>query len=253
MSVSPVLNSAPGRAASMAASATPQARATSGTAKNAASAQAYASASATSGSGINDVTDNFMTLLIAQMQNQDPTNPLSNNELTSQLAQLNTASGIQDLNKTLNGVAGLVSGVQQMSAVEWIGRHVFIEGETTVSTLEEGNKEFAFAVNNDVDKVTVTLTDSEGNAYTAQIKEAKAGVNKYTLDDLTDFQPSDPREMEDKSFKVSYSASNEDGSVPDITSLKKAKVESVVFSTAGAILQLGLDGTTQIDYVYGIE
>ena len=44
-----------------------------------------------------DLSNSFLTLLVAQLKNQDPTNPLQNNELTSQLAQINTVSGIEKL------------------------------------------------------------------------------------------------------------------------------------------------------------
>ena len=47
------------------------------------------------------MSDRFMTLLVTQMQNQDPLNPLDNAELTSQLAQINTVKGIDSLNSTL--------------------------------------------------------------------------------------------------------------------------------------------------------
>jgi flagellar basal-body rod modification protein FlgD len=38
---------------------------------------------------------------VAQLKNQDPTNPMQNNELTTQLAQISTVSGIEKLNTTL--------------------------------------------------------------------------------------------------------------------------------------------------------
>ncbi|MFV9997828.1 MAG: flagellar hook capping FlgD N-terminal domain-containing protein [Arsenophonus endosymbiont of Dermacentor nuttalli] len=37
-----------------------------------------------------DIQNNFLTLLLTQMKNQDPTNPMQNNKLTSQLVQINT-------------------------------------------------------------------------------------------------------------------------------------------------------------------
>ena len=50
-----------------------------------------------------ELRESFMTLLITQLQNQDPLNPMENSEMTSQLAQINTVSGIEELNATLNG------------------------------------------------------------------------------------------------------------------------------------------------------
>ena len=58
--------------------------------------------------------DRFLKLLVTQMQNQDPLNPMDNAEVTSQMAQINTVSGIDKLNKT---VAGLNSQLVQLQAL----------------------------------------------------------------------------------------------------------------------------------------
>ncbi|RZN44862.1 MULTISPECIES: flagellar hook assembly protein FlgD [unclassified Escherichia] len=216
-------------------------------------ATSNSAASATNGSSAEDIMNNFMQLLVAQMQNQDPTNPMDNNQLTTQLAQFNTAAGVQQLNGTVNSVGMLVTSMQQMNAAEWVGRQVLVEGDTTVSTAQGGNNQFALSVNQDASDVTVTLTDDAGNAYTGKLKDVKAGVHEYTLDDLSDFEPSDPRKVSDTNFTVSYSATNPDGSTPDIVSLKKSKVDSVSFTQTGAVLQLGNDETATLANVYLIE
>lgn len=87
---------------------------------------------ASNGSNPEDLTNSFMTLLVAQMQNQDPTNPMDNNQLTSQLAQFSTASGVQQLNSTVMAVGSLVTSMQQMNAADWVGRQVWIEGDSSV-------------------------------------------------------------------------------------------------------------------------
>ncbi|NIY48694.1 flagellar hook assembly protein FlgD [Cedecea colo] len=205
------------------------------------------------GGNVEELMNSFMTLLVAQMQNQDPTNPMDNNQLTSQLTQFQTAAGVQQLNASVNSMGLLVSGMQQMDASQWIGRHVLIEGESTMSNVEEGNQRGGFSISSDADTVNVILTDAQGNVYTAELKGMKAGVHQFTLGDLTNFQPADPRTVEDGSFKVSYSVSNADGSVPEIVSLKKSKVESVAFTPSGALLQLGLAGTAMLGDVYLVE
>lgn len=215
----------------------------------AASANTGTSASSSS----DDIMNSFMDLLIAQMKNQDPTNPMDNNQLTTQLAQLKTAAGIEQLNGTVNSVGMLVTSMQQMNSADWIGRHVLVEGDPTVSTATGGNQDFGLSLNGDVDGITVTLTDDTGNAYTGTLKDVKAGVHEYTLADLQDVKPSDPRTQTDKTFTVSYSATNARGNTPEIVALKKAKVDSVSFTQTGAVLQLGKDGTATLANVYLIE
>lgn len=203
------------------------------------------------GDNVDDLMNNFMNLLVAQMQNQDPTNPMDNNQLTSQLTQFQTAAGVQQLNGSVNSLGMLVTSMQQMNATQWVGHKVLTEGDTTMSTADGGNREGAFSINNDADTVSVILTDAQGNVYTAEMKDVKAGVHQFNLDDLTNFQPAAPGA--DETFKVSYSASNADGDTPEIVSLKKSTVESVSFTSTGALLQLGLNGTATLGEVYLVE
>ncbi|MEZ3500061.1 flagellar hook assembly protein FlgD [Pantoea sp. KPR_PJ] len=217
------------------------------------SAQSGATLKAETGTSAAELMNNFMTLLVAQMKNQDPTNPMDNNQMTSQLAQFNTASGVEQLNSTLNNVGTLVSSMQQMNASSWIGRSVMIAGNPVVSSrdAEGANNAFAFSLDKGADKVQVTLTDKEGNAYRAELDNVKAGIHHYNLNEIGNFQPTPP--PADTNFTVSFSAVNASGDAPNIVALKRAKVDSVSFSPSGSVLQLGLDGTATLGQVYEIE
>lgn len=214
---------------------------------------AVRTSSNTMGDTVEELMNNFMTLLVAQMQNQDPTNPMDNNQLTSQLTQFQTAAGVQQLNSTVGAVGMLVTSMQQMNATQWIGRSILIEGDSVISNAEDGNQGFAFSLSSDADVVTVVLTDEQGNAYTADLKNVKAGVQQFTMDDLENFQPADPRTIENGNFTVSLTASNEDGNTPEIVSLKKASVQGVSYTPTGAVLELGLLGTATLGEVYLVE
>lgn len=205
-----------------------------------------------SASSSQEIMDNFMTLFVAQLQNQDPTNPMDNNQLTTQLAQINMTAGIEQLNTTVGQVGNLVLGSQQMSTADWVGRSVMIDGDSTVSTATDGNQRFGMALSSPADKVTVTLTDKKsGDAYSAELKDVKAGVHAYTLGDLDNFQPAAP--PADTEFTVSYSAVTGSGAAPDIVSLKWAKVDAVSLAGGVAQLQLGVDGTAMLGDVYMVE
>lgn len=217
------------------------------------SSSSSSSGSVGTGSTADELLDSFMTLLVAQMQNQDPTDPMDNNDLTAQLAQFNTAAGVEQLNTTMNSMGTLVASMQQMNSADWVGRDIMIQGDPKVSTATDGNQKVGLSLDSAADEVTVTLTDAAGNAYNAKLKNVEAGVHEYTLDDFEDFQPSDPRTQADTSFTVSFTATNADGSAPAITALKPAKVQSVSFTSSGAVLQLGVNGTASLSEVYLIE
>ncbi len=86
------------------------------------------SSSSLTGSSASDLQSSFLTLLVAQLKNQDPTNPMQNNELTTQLAQISTVSGIEKLNTTLGSVSGQIDNSQSLQAANLIGHGVMIPG-----------------------------------------------------------------------------------------------------------------------------
>ncbi|MDQ6680312.1 MAG: flagellar hook assembly protein FlgD, partial [Pseudomonadota bacterium] len=60
--------------------------------------------------------DRFLKLLVAQMKNQDPLSPMDNAQVTSQMAQINTVSGIDKLNKTVEGLSSQFAQLQAVQA-----------------------------------------------------------------------------------------------------------------------------------------
>ena len=90
---------------------------------NAAGKSATASTSA-----VADQQDRFLKLLVTQLKNQDPLNPMDNAQMTSQLAQMSTVSGIEKLNATLNSLVDSVGNSQSMQAADMIGKSVLVPG-----------------------------------------------------------------------------------------------------------------------------
>ncbi|TCV95541.1 flagellar hook assembly protein FlgD [Biostraticola tofi] len=195
------------------------------------------------------IMDNFLKMMIAQMANQDPTNPMNNNEFTSQIAQISTVGGIEKLNKTLEGVGNVAVGLHSSSLAQWVGRKVLVIGDPKVSAA--GNAEFGLFLNTDADQVEVTYTGKDGSTYVKTLTNVKAGASKYHMDDVVPEPELDP----DKGpFTVSFTATNEDGSTPTITALKAATVESVIFIPGSfGKLNLGLDGTVEFNEIVMME
>ena len=69
-----------------------------------------------------DMNARFLTLLTTQLKNQDPLNPLDNAEVTSQLAQISTVSGIEKLNATLQTLLDGMSVSQTTLTANLVGR-----------------------------------------------------------------------------------------------------------------------------------
>ncbi|WP_311224177.1 MULTISPECIES: flagellar hook capping FlgD N-terminal domain-containing protein [unclassified Acidovorax] len=101
--------------------------------------------SASSSTDPNAMQDRFLKLLVAQLNNQDPMNPLDNAQMTSQMAQINTVTGIQTLNLTMQTMAEQFSTMQTLQGTQMIGRSVLAEGNklTTASGVSKGQFELA--------------------------------------------------------------------------------------------------------------
>src|SRR3569623_563620 len=120
------------------------------------------STAATATSDAQAAQDRFMTLLVTQMKNQDPLNPLDNAQVTSQLAQLSTVTGIDKLNTTLEALQGSYQTSQSLQAAGMIGHGVLVPGSTT--TLSNGAAALGIELTSPADQVTVTIRDAVGNA-----------------------------------------------------------------------------------------
>ncbi|HFK5734236.1 TPA: flagellar hook assembly protein FlgD [Enterobacter sichuanensis] len=216
------------------------------------------------GNSAADLSDQFMKMLVAQMQNQDPTNPMDNNQLTSQLAQFNMAAGVEKLNTSVAHVYAMMSQLGSMSASSWVGRSVLIEGEAKVSFGEPGigimqegveipgnSDDFHFALSDDAETVTVTLHDGD-KAYTAELKNVKKGMNTFNLDDLDNFKP-EPGPPRDREYTLSFEASNAEGENPTVYGLIQEQVQGVTMDPNGPILHLLNHDPITMDKVFVIQ
>lgn len=102
-------------------------------------------------------TDKFMTLLVTQLKNQDPLNPLDNAQVTSQLAQLSTVTGVNKLNTTLESLKASYQSSETLAATNLIGHGVLIEGDYTY--LHEGKSVMGIELKSAADSVQVIITD----------------------------------------------------------------------------------------------
>jgi hypothetical protein len=73
--------------------------------------------------------EQFLKLMITQLNNQDPFKPLESGEFLGQLAQFGTVSGIQDLQQSFQGLAGSMQSNQALQAAGLVGRSVYVPAQ----------------------------------------------------------------------------------------------------------------------------
>ncbi|HTJ91842.1 MAG TPA: flagellar hook assembly protein FlgD [Pararobbsia sp.] len=134
------------------------------------SSSSSAANSLTNGSA-QDLQTTFLQLLVTQLQNQDPTNPMDSSQMTSQLAQISTVSGISNLNTSLQSLASQLNSSQQLQAGALVGQGVLSAGSSiTVGTTKDssGNSTqfatpFGVQLSSAATDVQITIKDSNGN------------------------------------------------------------------------------------------
>lgn len=141
-------------------------------------------------SAAEDQKNQFLTLLVTQLQNQDPLNPLDNAEVTSQLAQLSTVTGIDQLNATLQSLSGSYQSSQSIQAAGLINHGILAPGSAinlTSATANDGTvtTQGILGVNfsQNVDSAQVTIKDATGaTVATLDIGKQNAGTVPLSWD-----------------------------------------------------------------------
>ncbi|MDO8988262.1 MAG: flagellar hook assembly protein FlgD [Sideroxyarcus sp.] len=211
------------------------------TVNSATAAQQTAATAATSQAGITQ--DRFLKLLVTQMKNQDPLNPMDNAQVTSQMAQLSTVTGIDKLNATVQALSASMTSAQSLQAASMIGHAALVPGEEIA--LAAGNSGAAVELDQPADKVTVTITDADGKVVrTLQLGAQDAGVVGFTWDGMDDNGVA----VVDGKYEFSSTAVL-DGKSSSPTTLSYGVVNSVSLTAGGAMLNMGSLGEVGLDEV----
>jgi flagellar basal-body rod modification protein FlgD len=207
-----------------------------------ATSAALAAAQTNTSSLIGDTQERFLTLLVTQLQNQDPMNPMDNSEVTTQIAQLSTVNGINQLNNTLLALAGQLDVSQSMQAATLIGKQVLVPGSKVLVGGGDGDKvvtPFGADLISPASKVNVTIVDGAGQVVRqVELGPQAPGVLSLDWDGKNDGGVAVP----DGAYTARFSAVGTDGSPVGINGLTSGQVGSVVNTAQGPMLDLGLAG-----------
>ena len=133
-----------------------------------------------------DSEQRFLKLLVTQLNNQDPLNPLDNAQLTSQLAQMSTVSGIEKLNSAFQSLLAQSGFNQVLQSASLIGRTVLVPGSEL--TLNPGvDVPFAVEVTGAAEAVKVSITNAAGEVVrNLDLGALPPGVKTLSWDGLAD-------------------------------------------------------------------
>ena len=183
----------------------------------------------------------FLKLMTAQLQNQDPFNPVDNTQMVAQMAQFSSLSGITEMSSTLKTIAAKLTGTSTADAMSYVGKTVLTAGSTAFARTT-GGIAGAVELDGDATDLTVTIQDANGATLkTMNLGQTSKGTADFDWDGTTDNgQPAG-----NGPFKVIATATN--GGKPVVTRpLVWAPVTSVTDLSSGSP-KLNVAGLGAID------
>lgn len=203
---------------------------------NGTSSSSSSSSKSSSSTSASDQQTQFLLLLTTQLQNQDPLNPMDNAQMTSQLAQISTVQGITQLNTSLQTVLDNINANQAVQAAGLIGKAALVPGSGLQLSSSKAVGGYELASN--ADAVTVTISDSKGNAVRTMSMDSSArgsGLNAFSWDGKNDAGET----VADGTYTISVAAT-QGGSKVDVTALQLGTVSSV--SGTGSSMKINVSG-----------
>ncbi|MCS6786592.1 MAG: flagellar hook assembly protein FlgD [Thiobacillaceae bacterium] len=183
----------------------------------------------------------FLQLLVAQLKNQDPLNPLDNAQMTLQLAQMSTVEGINRLNAGLDALLDSQRASQALQTAALIGRQVLVAGDRL--SLAGGEAIGVVELKATADRVRIEVLDAAGERVRwLELGALPAGVHRFVWDGR------DAAGVALPSGDYRYKVIAERGAqAVAATPLSMDRVRSVILAAASVELELEHSGRQGLD------
>lgn len=185
--------------------------------------------------------EDFLELMVAQLENQDPTKPMDNFEFLSQIAQFGTVEGIQNIEQGFTDLTNVLYANQSLQAASLVGNKVVTESNLG-QLPAEGTLDATVNLPANTSQVQVYVQDLGGRLiHTQNLGAASAGELNYKWDGLTDGGSTAPAGQ----YRVSAEAIV-GGQSQGVSVHTHSLVESVTIDQTNAGVQLNLAGGDSI-------
>jgi flagellar basal-body rod modification protein FlgD len=200
----------------------------------------YSSSSTTTGTELDQ--EDFLNLLITQLRNQDPLNPMDSTDYTAQLAQFTSLEELYGVNENLVSIQEILSNQSEETLLELIGKTVKADDNTIL--LSDGSALSGAYTLDEAADVTISIYDANGSEVrTLYCYGQDAG--EYDID--WDGKDDSGEKVEDGTYYYGVSAVDENGSSVDVSTYIYGEVTGVTYEYGTPYLMIGdrLVGTDQ--------
>lgn len=177
----------------------------------------------------------FLNLLVTQMQYQDPLEPMKNEEFVAQLAQFSSLEQLSNLNTTMNQNNLLEQSINNSQAVNLIGKDIVVMGNSI--SMDQGKaSSINYELAEEAESVTVSIYDDAGVLVkTVELNKQSGGKHDFEFDG----KDKDGNELADGNYTFTIDAKNADGDPVDTLTFANVHVDAITFDRGFVYLLSG--------------
>nr|WP_321267316.1 flagellar hook capping FlgD N-terminal domain-containing protein [uncultured Sulfurimonas sp.] len=199
---------------------------------------AYATTTSATTAAVEDKTilgkDDFMTLLLVELQNQDPTEPMDSEKILTQTSQLASLESAENTNKALEDLAASLTSSQNFSSISAIGKTADL-GSNAISHDEGSTSSFQVYFPQEIQNGTIEILNSEGQIVgTMPVEANSAGTYQFDWDGTL----SDTTDATSGVYYITSSYTNSAGEALT-TRMGTYPIEAVRFENGNALVKVG--------------
>nr|WP_321258298.1 flagellar hook assembly protein FlgD [uncultured Pseudodesulfovibrio sp.] len=192
-------------------------------------------------------SDDFITLLLAELQYQDPTEPVDNAQMVDQMTQYSQLEQMTEMNEKMDALTESLGSMTAANGLDYLGKQVEADG-STISVSGDSISSLYFELPEDAASVTCNVYDSNGTIVdTETYTELDAGISAFTWDG-TDYNGDT---ASNGIYYVVVSAQDSNGADIGVSTTTTGTVIGISNTDDGVILSLD-DGRTvnMLDVTY---
>ncbi len=192
--------------------------------------------------------DDFLKLFVAQLENQDPLNPMEDQETLAQLAQFSSLEQLANLNTQMASIAEVMKSQSFQNATNYIGKSV-LAGGNGIALSGGTATTVTYTLPSDAKQVSANIVDKDGNIIeTVSLGEKSSGEYDFTWNG----KAYSGSTMADGQYTVEFTATDSEGASVLVSTQVAGKVESVSMENGSVVLELEDGRTIALSDVYTI-
>lgn len=192
--------------------------------------------------------EDFFALLTKELSHQDPTKPVENNEMISQMTAFSTTDGVSQLNEQFSNFATSMSSSQALQASSLVGRSVLVN-DNVFGMTEGAEVKGKLVTDKPASNVNIYVENQAGEIIqTVPVGSVQAGEFTFTWDGKK--SDGDPAPEGAYRFRI---AGLVEGEASELEAMTYRKVDSVTLAGAGGNITLNLNGGTSMNLVDVVE